>query len=138
MPFLKGDVKLYKGYECVVQWAPQHFGDAEQSKQVREGSIVLNGDNFYSATVSYLTDLDQDFEDIEFSDGSVGIFGAFDFGEIYFGGEGSDIPLRTLIPRSKQRCRYITCKFTHVNAREEFNILGITLHVRAMSTRAYR
>ena len=55
-----------------------------------------------------------------------------------WGGEGDDKPFRDLIPRRKQRCRYISTRFRHLNAREFFTILGITLTMRPLSTRAYR
>lgn len=44
----------------------------------------------------------------------------------------------SIIPREKQRGRYINVKFNHKVAREGFRILGISTVVRAISDRAYR
>ena len=162
LPFLKGAATIYKGYKSVIQWSPETFGDAESLKQVTEGSLIFDGNNFYSATLSYSSDLSRDYEDIYvyglgpnysdliipglgagFEDITVygsgsGVWGMIDWGNTPWGGQGKDVPLRTLIPRAKQRCRFITCKFTHNNAREPYSLLGMTLKVRQVSTRAYR
>jgi GR25 family glycosyltransferase involved in LPS biosynthesis len=60
------------------------------------------------------------------------------YGKDYKGGEGSDVPLRTLIPLSKQRCRHLIMRFIHENARESFKLVGISAEPREISTRGYR
>jgi hypothetical protein len=138
MPFLFGPITDFIGIKSTVEYAPQHFGSPESLKQVAEGTLVLDQNNFVSATLSFSTDLSKDFGDLKFNGRGVGFWGSFPWGESAWGGEGTDVPFRTLIPRQKQRCRYISVKFTHINAREIFSILGISLEPRAYSTRAYR
>ena len=121
-----------------IQWSTQLFGDPSIMKQVSEGTIVFDGNNFFDATVAYSTDLSKDFESRKFFGQGTGFWGGFVFECAAWGGEGTDVPYRTLIPRQKQRCRYITVRFSHINAREDFTILGISLEARQLSTRAYR
>jgi hypothetical protein len=138
MPFVAGPVIQFQGITSVIEWAPQHFGDPSVTKQISEGTVIFDSNNFFSAKLAFATDLSKDFCEGEFFGKGVGFFGGFDFGCSTWGGDGSDVPYRTLIPRQKQRCRYITVKFTHENAREDFTILGISLKPRGLSTRGYR
>lgn len=138
VPFVGGIIRQFNGINSVVIWAPQHFGDPSTLKQISEGTVVFDGNNFYNAKVAYSTDLSKSFDERTFVGQGVGYWGGFVWGEAAWGGEGTDSPYRTLIPRQKQRCRYITVRFTHVNAREDFTILGISLDARQLSTRAYR
>ena len=138
MPFIEGTCTVFEGFESIVQWSPQHFGDASTYKQISEGSILFDANNFYNASIEFSTDRSKNFEGTEFGGKGTGTFGGFDFGGTTFGGEGTDEGIRTYVPRDKQRCRYISCRFIHKNAREEFNLLGISMKVRQYSTRAYR
>lgn len=138
VPFLEGPITLFTGYECIVEWAPQHFGDASTYKQVKEGSILFDANNFHSATIEFASDRSKNFEGTEFPGKGTGAFGGSKFGNTTFGGEGTDEGIRTIVPRDKQRCRYMSCRFVHTNAREEFNLLGITMTPRQYSTKAYR
>lgn len=138
LPLISGPVKVVKAIVSTTVWAPAHFGQPEILKQVSEGTILFERTTFTSGIVSYKTDLSQAYENIAFSESGTGEFGTFGFGEVNFGGDGSEVPIRTFIPRNKQRCRYITVKFTHRTALETYAILGISFKERAISTRAYR
>jgi hypothetical protein len=136
--FIEGSISIFKGIKTDVQWAPQHFGNSETLKQVREGTVIFDQASFYSGSILYASDRSNAFDQVDFTLGSIGAFGADAFGENVFGGLGNEIPVRTLIPREKQRCRHIRVRFKHINARETFRILGISLEPRELSTRAYR
>jgi hypothetical protein len=138
--FMSGPIECYKGYTCQIQWSPQAFGDPSALKQMREGTILFDQNNFYSASVSYSSDVSADFTTIPFKGKGVGYWGDQNFGTggFYWGGDGNDIPFRTIIPVEKQRGRYLNVKFDHINAREYFRIIGITAVVRAISSRGYR
>jgi hypothetical protein len=133
---------IYKGFTCEIQWSPQYFGNPAILKQVREGTIIFDQNNFYNAVVSYSSDLSQGFVDIPFTSKGTGFWGSAEWGsqspDFYWGGQGNDVPLRTIIPTQKQRCRYLNVKYTHFNSREYWRILGIGAVVRPLSTRAYR
>lgn len=138
LPLISGDITIFKGIKARVQWAPQDFGAADMLKQIREGSMLFDQNNFYSATISFATDLSQNFDEHNFFGRGVGDWGMDNWGESIWGGEGSEVPLRTLIPREKQRCRFIRVRFDHINGRENVRIIGISFIPRQLSTRAYR
>jgi hypothetical protein len=138
LPWLKGPIVRHEGINAIVEWAPQHFGDPSVVKQIPEGTINFNNNNFDSATISYKTDLSKNFEDKKFNGNGVGFWGTCCFSCVIWGGCGSCVPIRTLVPKDKQRCRFLFLKFKHSNARENFEIEGMSMEPRKMSTRGYR
>lgn len=138
--FIEGAFRLYKGVKHVIQWSPIHYGDPMAYKQVSSASCIFDQNNFYDAKMAFSSDLSPAFAEVRFFGKGIGYWGSSTWGDLnlYWGGDGSDVPYRDIIPLDKQRCRYHNVRFTHVNAREYFRILGVTSNVRAYSDRAYR
>ena len=137
-PFIFGNLVIYKGIRTEILWAPQHFGDPSVMKQVSEGTIMFEENTITSGTLSYNTDLELSFSEVDITADNVGLFGQFVWGDVNWGGKSNSAPIRVLIPTEKQRCRYINKKFIHVNSREQYAILGASLKPRIISERAYR
>jgi hypothetical protein len=138
LPYLVGPIQAFKGIPNKIQWAPQHFGASDILKQVREGTFLFDQNNFYSGSVSYSSDLSANFEEIEFLARGVGFWGGNVWGTSTWGGEGNEVPVRTLIPKDKQRSRHVKVVYEHINAREIYRMIGISLEPRPISRRAYR
>ena len=138
--FFEGDIEIYKAIQTEVQWNPLHFGDPSSQKQFSRGTVILDQNNFTQATVSYSSDLSQGFDSIIKQGKGVGYWSSDTWGNdnLYWGGGGNDAPIMSIIPREKQRGRYLNVKFEHEIAREGFRILGISTVVRVVSERAYR
>lgn len=139
-PFLQDDITVYKHYTQTIEWNPQHFGDPSAVKQIREVTILFDQNNFYDAVAKFASDVDQALTEVPFQGKGIGYWGdmEFDNPNAYWGGEGNDIPFRTIVPRGKQKCRYITLVFEHKNAREDFRVLGVTGVIRPISSRGYK
>lgn len=139
LPFIVGPITIYKAIETEFQYAPQTMGDPLGYKHLREATIMFENKAFTSATLAFASDLFPAFVPIEFEGDGSGLFGNDEFGEGFFGGESHGAPFRTYIPRTCQRCRYILVRFSHMTAREKYNIYGITLTGEVgLSTRAYK
>lgn len=138
MPFIEGSVRIYKSINCNIIYAPETFGDTSILKQVQEATVIFEDNNFSRASVGFRTDLSPGFEEIDFDKSGKGDFGFFIFSQHNWGGGFSGIPLRTYIPRQKQRCRYIELQFSHNSAREAFILYGFSYTYRMISERAYR
>jgi hypothetical protein len=136
--FVVGDFTVYKAIPTKVQYVPQHFGKPETMKQIPEGSFIFDQNNFWGGTVGYSTDRSYDFETYAFESRGPGYWDGFKWGEATWGGEGNEVPVRTLVPREKSRCRYVHVQFMHTNAREKWRLLGVSLEPREVSTRGYR
>jgi hypothetical protein len=139
LPWLEGNMMLYKAIKTEIQYVPQHGGDPIDFKQFSTAQAVFEYRSFYSAQLGFNSDLSTDFETIDFSLNSAATFGNFVFGTgAVWGGLGDKAPLRTYIPRNKQRSRFIGAKFTHVGALESYGLYGIAISFNSYSDRAYK
>jgi hypothetical protein len=137
-PFVFGEIVIVNHIKTEVEWAPNVLGDATQSKQIRESTVMFEDTSFTSADVSFSTDISVSLETATFTGKGNGGFGNQAYGSGVFGSYGQAAPIRTFIPRNKQRCRYIHCNFKHATAREKFSIYGISYVFEIVSPRAYR
>lgn len=138
LPFIEGPIILYKAVQSSVTWAPYTFGDPSILKQVNESTIMFENTVFSDASVLFSSDLSPDFTEVTFIRDGVGDFGLFTWSEHNWGGKGSAVPMRTYVPRDKQRSRFIKKKFKHSSAREKYSIFGISFTFRMISEKAYR
>lgn len=139
LDYVLGDMTIYKAIETTFTYGPQSMGDILNFKHLSEATMMFINKAFTSAKLSFASDLLPKFIDINFNGDGNGIFGASTFGSGFFGGGSNAAPFRTYIPRNVQRCRYVSCKFTHKVAREQYGILGLTITGEITpSTRAYR
>lgn len=138
MPFIEGAITVFKGIPVTVVWSPQHMGDPSTHKHISESTFLFEDTIFFTATVSFSSDLSMNFDEITFDRSGIGDWGAFIWGNQNWGGEGSAVPLRTYIPKNKQRCRFIKPKFEHSAAREKFALYGVSLTFKPIGPRAYR
>jgi len=136
--FIEGPITLYKGIDCDVVYSADAMGDTSVLKHVREGTFVFENNNFSRATVGYSTDLSPGFQTIDFTKSGKGDWGLFIWGNHNWGGGFSGVPLRTYIPRQKQRCRFIKAEFIFNSAREKFALYGITYTLRMISEKAWK
>jgi hypothetical protein len=136
--FLEGDFTVYKAIVTKVQYVPQHFGKPETTKQISEGTFIFDQNNFWGGTVGYSTDRSYDFQSYTFDGRGPGYWDGFAWDEVVWGGGGNEVPVRTLVPIEKTRCRYIHVQFEHTNAREKWRLLGVSLEPREISPRGYR
>jgi hypothetical protein len=137
-PFQQGALTHFKSIQTEVTYAPQIFGNPTTHKQVREGTYLFENNNFTLAIAGYKSDLSPFIEEIPFTGDGIGDWGQFNWSGINWGGISSAKPLRTLIPRQKQRCRFLQPQFKHRVAFEKWALFGIHLEVREFSTRAYK
>lgn len=138
LPWIAGPIKTFRAIESKFTWGPQFFGDPSVFKQSREATILFEQNNFTNATLSYSSDLNPSIQEIPFPEAGPGLWGNFEWGATTWGGDGTGQPLRTLIPATVQRCRYINCGFKHKVAREYYSIYGYSMTYEAYSTRAYK
>lgn len=133
-----GDVTHYKSIKSEIEWELFTLGDPSMLKHVTDATLMLEQNSLNDLTFGFATDLSGDFEDVVFQLDGDGNFGKAPFGETAFGGNGTSYPLRTLIPRQKQRCRHIRCRVAHSSAFMKYNILGISYVYSVTGDRAYR
>jgi hypothetical protein len=136
--FIEGDFTVFKAIKCKVQYVPQHFGKPEVTKQITDATFMFDQTNFWGGTVGFSSDRSYDFETRSFILKGPGNWAGFSWDDVTWGGEGNEVPFRTLVPRNKSRCRYMHVQFLHSNAREKWRLLGVSLEPREVSVRGYR
>jgi hypothetical protein len=138
-PFYIGAISFFESIDCSFTYAPITMGDPVNWKHLREASIMLESRAISRAELAFSTDLLPEFLAVDFLLDGNGIFGSGNFGETFFGGGSNSAPLRTIIPRQAQRCRYVLVRFKHKVAREKFSVFGATITGEIIqSSRAYR
>jgi len=137
-PIVQGAVTHYKAIKSSVVWAPSSFGDPSLYKHIRQGTVLFDTAGIAFATIGYNSDLSPNFEDIPFLMEGDGSWGGFFYSSTTWGGEGTARPFRTLIPRQKQRCRFIRARFQHSTAFYRYSILGISYTYEIYGERAYK
>jgi hypothetical protein len=138
LQYVVGYITAYDFIPTSFTYSPITFGDPITWKHIRQATIMMDSRNISKMTLEFRTDLKPAFIPIEFSLDGKGIMGHTEFGENLFGGMANAAPIRTLIPRDCQRCRYIVVRFSHATAREAFYINGLSLTANIGSERAYR
>lgn len=139
LPFIQGDVTIYENIPSEIEWAPESVGDVSLEKQFREATLMFDQFNFSSGEFTFRSDLSDNNEGTEFFAEGNGIYGGQVYGEKTYGGNASQIPHRTYVPRNKQRCRFILLRFIHNAAREKFAITGYSVTFnQSVTQRAYR
>lgn len=141
LEFVIGPITIYNAIQTSFTYSPSTMGDPLYLKHVYEATMMFASKDFTKATLSFSSDLLPEFVDVDFNGDGNGIFGigTGSFGQGYFGGSSHSAPFRTYIPRDKQRCRFLTVKFSHKTAREKYSIYGVTLTANVnQSSRAYR
>jgi len=143
VPFISGDVSVFKAIPTTIMTVPQTFSNPSLLRHVREGTFIFESSDFIGGIISYASDLRPEFDPpIPFGGDGDGVFGEFDWGGLAsnttWGGLGTSAPVRTLIPPQKQRCRWIKGQFESTWAWSKFSLYGITLVCEETSPRAYK
>jgi len=138
IPWIAGTALIFNHIPTRLVFNPQFFGDSEIFKQVSESKFLFERTYFTKATFSYSTDLSPAFDNFDFVKQGPGNFGFQVFGETNFGGNADKTPVRTLVPRNKQRCRFLVPKIEHAIAREKMSIIGYSMFFNAHSARPYQ
>jgi hypothetical protein len=137
-PFVKGQIVHIKSYESIVEYQPTSFGEAAALKHVREGRVYFHDTVLKGGKIGYSSDISGAFEEMSFAMERPSDFGMSEFGSTSFGGAGQKYPVRTLIPRIKQRCRLISARLVHKNARDGYALYGIAYVLEITSDKGYR
>lgn len=107
----------------------QHFQDFQ---------AFFRETRFTKLAMGFTTDFDSSEEVVEIKSLSPPGFGAVPFGLEPFGGDFSIASVaRTLVPRNKSRCHWITPSITHAEALSSFALTGVNFYYLYVSSRTH-
>ena len=130
-----GAVTGFIAIPCTALFQPQTGQNPELLKQFSEALVFLKKALFNQATLSFFSDVSQNVESIPLVNIANGKFGSFVFGSIVFGGALSSRPIRSYVPRNKQRCSQLNIQFSMREAYANFYLEGFSLKYRNISER---
>jgi hypothetical protein len=134
-----GPAKILVGIESVLQYGSQTCGNPAATKQVSEFVAMFEEPFFDTADVSFFTDISKDEESVDIT-GQIGgvLWGLYSWGVGTWGGIVRPSPVRTYVPRNKQRNTQINIKLTHKEAFAYYRLSGIELFYNKVSQRLRR
>jgi hypothetical protein len=107
-------------------------------KHIRVGTAMFANADLAFGNLSYSTDLSPNYEGVDFTLEGDGSWGTFFYSSTTWGGEGTQRPFRTLIPKQKQRCRFIRPRFLHSTAFYKYLLYGVSFDLELTNTRGYK
>jgi hypothetical protein len=125
-----GAATIYKGINCVVEYAAVTGGNPGTAKQFPEISMLFKAARFYVGTIAFATDISAGFEDVPLYGNRTGLWGLFPWGEEAWGATSTTLPIRTLVPLEKQRGSLLRVRFTHRQGYGYFKLLGFSAPIR--------
>jgi len=141
LPFVVGPLLLYKAINSEIEYVPQHGGDPMGFKQFSTAQATFQYRSFHFVKLGFNSDLSTDFEYVDFTPNAYSVYGGdfFGIGSVW-GGLGDKGPLRTFVPRKKQRSKFLGARILHFGALESYQLYGITITYRIyeVEDRAYR
>lgn len=133
-----GAATVLSAIQCVVAFQPQTGTIPEAFKQFTELELFFRKAKFSAATLSFFSDVDQVSESLTITGINNGSWGFFAWGSLPWGGDLQPAPIRTYVPRGKQRCGQLNVKFTHRVAYGDFQLNGLNIKYRPYSERITR
>lgn len=126
-------------FECLVEWWPATGGNPGILKQFQELVLLFNVAYFTTSAVRFYSDQSSSIEEVDI-DGNYGsAWGLFQWGGVPWGGDSfRSAPVRTYIPRNKQRCSQLSVQYKQRVGYGQFEIQGLHLSLRPISNRLGR
>lgn len=121
---------------CTVEWIPNPAQNAGLLKQWTEATLLMRENYFDTASINFYSDVDGSIEGIQFTGATTGGWGQFPWGFAPWGESARSLPFRTYVPLNKQRCTLLSVQFVCINAWARFQLEGLSLAVRGVSTRS--
>jgi hypothetical protein len=137
VPFIVGDVTLYKAIDCFVEYGPENLGNPSVGKQFREAKLFFDQYNFTFASMGFRSDVYASRQETLFQGEGNGDYGTQIYGEKIYGGLSNEKPFRTYIPRNYQRCIHLILSLRHKAARESFKLNGYAVTYKEETSERY-
>jgi hypothetical protein len=133
--FTVGTAEILTSIKSKVKWVPFTAGNPGIVKQFREALLLFKADFQGDATLRFTSDLSPAYEDETISGSGQGFWGLFNWGSAPWGGSTSRRPIRTYVPRNKQRATQMSLEFRHQTGFTSYQLAGVSLTVNSIGER---
>lgn len=134
-----GTATILTAIETIIKYAPQTCGNAAATKQTREFAAMFQTPFFNEMTASFESDISGGEETVTMT-GQIGgvLWGLYPWGQVIWGGIVRPVPIRTYVPRNKQRNTQLNITLNHREAYAFFRLSGIELYYNTGNERLRR
>jgi len=133
--WVAGAATIYNPIQVALQYLPIG-GNQAWVKHFQDCQTFFREANFTNLQIGFSSDFDVSTEYTTLLPTTGSGFGTIPFGQEPFGGEAliAQVP-RTLVPRNKARCHWLTPSINHSEALSSFALTGINLFYTYVSSR---
>jgi hypothetical protein len=130
-------VQYRQAIDVEIEYNPISAGHPGILKQWSEAMLITRKsmENF---TLAFNSGNSLNFDAISFTGQAVGGWGLFAWGDVPWGGEQTTLRYRTYIPRDKQRDPFLSIHIEQATSGNNFEIAGIQLMYRNISSKVVR
>lgn len=133
-----GTATVYSPISVEVETVPQHAGNPGILKHYRDTTTFFRKANFSSLNIGFKSNISSYVEKVAIVPLSDWGWGQTPWGQYGWGGTSPDLqPIRTYVPRNKQRCHWFAINVTHNTPNNYFAIAGWSMNYENMSDRIH-
>ena len=126
----------YKPIEVDVEFIPDSAQNPGILKQFTDCTLFFEEAEFAALTVGFSSNFSTGAEEVTVESETEGPWGLFMWGGVSWGGGVPRLqPIRTFVPRNKQRCNWLNVHVSHSEALSKFALSGMSLIFEPMSER---
>jgi hypothetical protein len=134
--FMAGDATVYTPIDNLIQWAPIDCENPGILKQFSEITLFFRNAAFTEIDATFSSNISLGPETVSIENQSTAGWGDLPWSEFEWGGNlGGQSPLRTYVPREKQRCSWLVLSLRTQEAFTGFSLQGVSLMFNQMSSR---
>jgi hypothetical protein len=135
IPWIAGAATVYDPIPVNIVYTPIG-GNYAWVKHFQDFQAFFRDATFTNLSFGFSSDFDSTTDSVELASQTGLGFGLVPFGQEPFGGVGTIAQVaRTLVPRNKARCHWLTPSITHSEALSNFALTGINLYYKYVSSR---
>jgi hypothetical protein len=129
-------VTAYKPIPIDTEFIPDSAQNPGIVKQFTDCTLFFEEAQFEELLIGFSSNFSTGREDVAVQSVTEGPWGLFSWGNVAWGGGVPRLqPIRTLVPRNKQRCSWLNVHITHEEALSKFALSGMSLQFEPMSER---
>jgi hypothetical protein len=133
-----GAVKVLASIPSKIRWIPDTAQNPGVAKQYTECDLLFKRPPLLDSLVTFTSDQSAADSEVTIAGSTPGLWGFFNWGEVNWGGSDTKRPIRTWVPREKQRCTQLSVQFSQDVAFSQYKFEGISLMFEPMGIEVSR
>jgi hypothetical protein len=133
-----GAAKVLASIPSKIRWIPDTAQNPGIAKQYTECDLLFKRPPLLDSLVTFTSDQSAADSEVTIAGTTPGLWGFFNWGTVNWGGSDTKRPIRTWVPREKQRCTQLSVQFSQSVAFSQYKFEGISLMFEPMGVEVSR